>query len=159
MEMSRTTSKPTPAPAPAAADRFAALAVRRGLSLGALHSASARDFTLVLAAAAQAFPAGRNWSEREVNDRLRGFLATAGAMLATDHVELRRWLVDFRLLARDGFGRAYTAGSPAPEFAALTAELADVDLAGLATAARLRDAERREERKSRWERTQREAGG
>ena len=156
--MIRPTSKPV-RPPPSAADRYAALAVRRGLSLGALHSANTGDFALILAAAAQAFLAGRGFSEREVNDLLRVFLAAAGAMLATDHVELRRWLVDFGLLTRDGYGRVYTAGSPAPEFAAPVAELAGVDLAGVATDARLRDVLQREERKARWQGAKREAGG
>jgi hypothetical protein len=94
-------------------------------------------------------------------------------MLATDHVELRRWLVDFRVLARDGFGRVYrctvgaarrpsereqfAAGSPAPEIAGLVSELAGIDLARLARSARAHDALRRAERKERWLETQRKA--
>ena len=140
-----------PRRAPTATERFAALAIRRGLSLGALQSASARDFALVLAAAANGFAPDRGYSEREVNDLLRGFLDTAGAMLATDHVELRRWLVDNHLLERDGYGRVYTTGTPAAEVAALAHELAGVDLVSLARAARDGDAARRAERKARWQ--------
>jgi len=143
---------------PTAADRFAALAVRRGISLGVLCSSNARDFALVLAAASLAFPLRRTWSEREVNDLLRGWLEGAGAMLATDHVELRRWLVDVRVLARDGYGRVYEAGNPAPDIAALAAELAGVDLSELAQDARSRDAARRDERKARWLDAKRNAG-
>jgi len=134
-----------------AADRFAKLAIRRGISLGALQSASRNDFVLVLAAAARGFAAGRAYSEREVNEILRGFLGAPGAMLATDHVELRRWLVDFHLLERDGFGRIYTTGIPAPEFAVAAAQLAAVDLTALAGEARAREAAARAERKQRWE--------
>ena len=137
--------------APPAAERYAKLAVRRGIALGALRSGNARDFAIVLAAAAQPFQPGRVFTEREVNDMLRTFLAGAGAMLATDHVELRRWLIDFRLLERDGFGRAYAAGTPGPEFAAATAELSTVDLATLASDARTGDAAVRAHRKERWE--------
>lgn len=126
------------------------LAVRRGLSLGALRSTGGHDFAIVLAAAAQPFSPGSVFTEREVNDRLRAFLADAGSMLATDHVELRRWLVDFRLLARDGFGRAYRAGAPAPEFATALAELSATDLAALAGEAREREAATRAQRKERW---------
>ena len=143
----------------AAAERFAELAIRSGILLGALQSASARDFALVLAAAAQGFPPGRGFSEREVNERLREFLAGAGAMLATDHVELRRWLVDFRLLDRDGYGHVYTAGAPAAEFAAAVSELAGIDLASVASAAREGDAARRAERKARWQERQGDSGG
>jgi hypothetical protein len=136
---------------PGAAERYAKLAVRRDISLGPLRSGRARDFAIVLAAAAQPFRPGRIYTEREVNELLRTFLAEAGSMLATDHVELRRYLIDFRLLERDGFGRAYTAGTPAPEFTAAAAQLSNVDLAVLAREARAHEAAARAERKERWE--------
>jgi hypothetical protein len=136
---------------PTALERYTKLAVRHGLSLGALRSGNARDFAIVLAAAAQPFPPGRVFTEREVNELLRSFLAEAGAMLATDHVELRRWLVDLRLLQRDGFGRAYSAGTPEPEFVAAAEQLANADLAALADQARTREAALRAQRKQRWE--------
>jgi hypothetical protein len=144
--------------AQAATDRFAVLAVRRGISLGALHSASVRDFAIVLAAAAQAFVPSREFSEREVNDLLRAFLADAGSMLATDHVELRRWLVDFHLLERDGFGRVYVAGTPAATIAEFTLQLAGADLAAVARAARENDVARRARLKERWENANRDTG-
>ena len=147
------------APAPTAVDRYAALAVRRGVLLGALHSSSARDFALVLAAAGRAFPKGHDFSEREVNDLLRAFLDDAGSMLTTDHVELRRWLVDFRVLARDGYGRVYTAGTPTSEMAELVVQLAGIDLATVARAARARDAAQRAERKERWQNAERDSHG
>ena len=102
----------------AASDRFAALSVRNGLSLGILYSSRVADFNLMLAAAAVAFAAGRSYAEREVNDVLRDWLAHEGSMLAVDHVELRRWMVDCRVLDRDDYGRAYTLGEPSPEIAA-----------------------------------------
>jgi hypothetical protein len=46
-------------------------------------------------------------SEREVNAALQVALAGAACWLDTDHVELRRWLVDTGWLQRDGFGRVY----------------------------------------------------
>ena len=132
-------------------ERFSTLAVRRGMTLGALYSASASDFALVLAAAAAAFAPNRTYTEREVNDVLRGWLANPGAMLDVDHVELRRWLVDNRLLDRDGFGHAYTRGAPSPEAASLAAALEEFDLAEIARDARARDAATREQRKLQWE--------
>ncbi len=131
-------------------ERFSTLAVRRGMTLGALYSASASDFALVLAAAAAAFKPDRTYTEREVNDVLRDWLAQAGAMLEVDHVELRRWLVDNRLLDRDGFGRAYTRGSASKEVDSLAAALGAVDLAKIARDARARDAAAREQRKLQW---------
>ena len=144
---------------PAAIERYAVLAVRRDVSLGVLLSTNARDFFVVLAAAAQSFPAGREWSEREVNASLQEFLAAAGSMLATDHVELRRWLVDFRVLARDGYGRVYTAGAPAADLAALIKELTGIDLAAAGRLAREREAAQRAARKERWENAKRSVDG
>jgi hypothetical protein len=138
-----------PALPPAAAD-FAVLAVRRGVSLGVLLSTHRRDFELVLAAAARFFQSDRGYSESEVNELLREFLGNVGAMLSTDHVELRRWLVDFRVLARDGYGRVYTTGTPAAGISDLIAQLEGVDLAAVGRAARDHDATRRAQRKSRW---------
>ena len=87
------------------------LCVRNGLSLGGLQSGRQQDFGVVLAAAALAFDDGATYTEAEVNERLKAWLADPGAMLGTDHVELRRWLVDMRLLDRDGYGRALRARS------------------------------------------------
>ncbi len=131
-------------------DRFAKLAVRTGLSLGVLYSARIGDFHLVLAAASRAFAAGRTYSERDINDLLRAWLAREGSMLAVDHVELRRWLVDCHVLVRDDYGRAYALGRPVTEIAAIAAALSGVDLAQIAAEARARDAKAREERKRKW---------
>ncbi len=46
-------------------------------------------------------------SEPAINAQLKVQLAGPSAWLATDHVELRRWLVDAGWLQRDGFGREY----------------------------------------------------
>lgn len=46
-------------------------------------------------------------NEPQVNAALKQALATAAKCLGTDHVELRRWLVDAGWLARDSFGRQY----------------------------------------------------
>ena len=133
-----------------ALDRFAALSVRSGVALGILHASRIADFNLMLAAAAHAFAAGRSYTEREVNDILRGWLAHEGSMLTVDHVELRRGLVDCRVLARDDYGRAYTLGAPSPEIAALIAALSGTDLRAHGAAARARDTQAREVRKRNW---------
>ena len=131
-------------------ERLEALAPRQGLSLGGMHSTSPADFALMLGAAAQSFAPGQVYTERDVNDRVRAWLAGGGAMLAVDHVELRRWLVDTGVLTRDGFGRAYTPGAASPAIAVAMAALVGHDLDANARAARERDAARREARKSQW---------
>ena len=134
--------------------RLEVLAVRQGLSIGVLASSSPPDFALVLAAAGCAVAPGETLSERDVAERLRSFLAGAGAMLAVDHVELRRWLVDNGVLVRDGFGRAYTRGEPREAVALAMDELAGADLAAIVGDARRRDAGKREERKRLWQAAQ-----
>ena len=133
-----------------ALDRFTALSVRSGLSLGILHASHIADFNLMLAVAARAFAAGRSYTEGEVNDVLRDWLAHEGSMLAVDHVELRRWMIDCRVLARDDYGRAYALGAPSADIAALAAALSGTDLRTHGAAARVRDAQAREERKRQW---------
>jgi hypothetical protein len=65
-------------------------------------------------------------------------------------VELRRWLVDCRVLARDDYGRVYALGEPSADIAELAKALSGVDLAAVAAGARSRDAEAREERRRNW---------
>jgi len=131
-------------------ERLRTLAPRQGMSLGVTCTSSYDDFVLLLAAAGCAFRPGEVLREREVNERLRAWLAGAGAMLAVDHVELRRWLVDTGVLARDGYGREYTRGSARPEIAAAMGHLAEHDLAALIADARAREAAKREARKAQW---------
>ena len=106
--------------------RLAALVVKSGVSLGLLNEA---DRALVLALAATALDAGRDYREADVNRLLMAWLEGAGAMLRVDHVELRRWLVDAGFMTRDGFGRAYRRG-PA-EAARAVALLGDGAAVGL----------------------------
>lgn len=85
-------------------ERLAALVVKSGVSLGGLPD---EDRQLALSVAAAALPLGEGLAEAQVNARLRRSLAEECAFLATDHVELRRWLVDTGWWRRDGFGRCY----------------------------------------------------
>jgi len=131
-------------------ERFKALALRRGLSLGVMASTAPDDFALVLAAAGCMFAPDDALAEREVNERLRAWLGGAGAMLAVDHVELRRWLVDNAVLARDGYGRVYTRGTPRAEIVHALDALATHDLAATVGKARVDEAARRQARKAQW---------
>jgi hypothetical protein len=87
--------------------RLAALVAKDGVSLGLLAEA---DRAQVLALAAAAIEPGREHREADMNRILERWLEGPGAMLRTDHVELRRWLVDVGFVTRDGFGRAYLRG-------------------------------------------------
>ena len=113
------------------------LCVKHGVGLGALMGSRGDEFAAALASASLVLPAGATSSEREVNERLRAWLAGPGAMLATDHVELRRWLVDLGLVERDGYGRAYVRALPPPAaYAEAVASLAAIDPVAVAREAR-----------------------
>jgi hypothetical protein len=124
---------------------LAALVVKNGVSLGLLDAAE-RD--LVLALAATHISSGRAHREAEVNVALKAWLDGSGAMIAADHVELRRWLVDLGFVARDGFGREYRRGPRETERAeALLGPLSRAALDGAIAATRAARAAQREARR------------
>jgi tRNA(adenine34) deaminase len=131
-------------------ERIAQLAIRQGLHLSTLQQKEGRDLELVFASAALAFPSDRLLAERDANEVLKSFLASAGAMLDTDHVELRRWMVDTGFLRRSDFGTDYRRG----DFPSWLTEAADeLDFRQVAEAAMqartARDANR-EARRRAW---------
>jgi hypothetical protein len=82
----------------------ARMVVKDGVRLGLLSDAE-RALALALAWAALKQP-GR-WTEPALNADVLALLGGTLAFLDTDHVELRRWLVDGGWLQRDGYGREY----------------------------------------------------
>ena len=90
---------------PAPLVRLSAMVVKTGLMLGQMTDG---DRLLALALPAWRLPEAPPHTEAEVNELLKTCLAAEAAFLRTDHVELRRWLVDTGWWQRDGFGRAYT---------------------------------------------------
>jgi tRNA(adenine34) deaminase len=146
---SATAPQVTPATDPLATWRR--LAVRENISLSGLRSGRQDDFRTVLAAAALAFGQDGGCSEAEVNRRLQAWLADAGAMLSTDHAELRRMLVDTGLLARDAFGRTYRRTSAPGAFVPVVNALSGVDLALIAREAREAHVRERARRKVEWD--------
>lgn len=86
-------------------------ALRRMLAGGALTGWPRRpsDQEILIALAAARFEPGSELAEREVNDRLREWLATFSAPFGIDHVTLRRALVDRGFLVRDRAGSTYRA--------------------------------------------------
>ena len=111
--------------------RLESLVLKTGLHLGTLTDT---DRALVLALGASAIEPGRSLREDEVNRRLIDWLADTGRMLQTDHVELRRWLVDTGFVSRDDWGHAYARGPAQLELARNV--LGTSDAAALASAVR-----------------------
>jgi hypothetical protein len=139
---------------------FRRLSTTRGLSLGGLQSGRRFEFIVVTAAATLAFAPARDYTEAEVNALLKDWLAGPGAMVATDHVELRRVLIDCRLIGRDGFGRRYGRRAVPDAWQDAIGALTGVDLAAEADQARAANAAQRAQRKAQWEnRTRRDATG
>ena len=131
-------------------ERLRTLAIRQRMSLGVMHSAAPADFALLMAAAAHAFAPGRTYTEPEVNERLRAWLAGAGAMLDVDHVELRRWLVDTGASRATASVARTRAARPAWRSPPPIRALAGQDLAALARDARAAEAARRDARRTQW---------
>ena len=131
--------------------RFRKLAVKRGLTPGAMREASPEDFDLLLFALRREFRSAASFTEREVNDRLKTWLETAGGMLDTDHVELRRWLIDLNILARDAYGQAYSLAALPHRLRDLDGALADVDFARELVDANAQESQKRAARKAAWQ--------
>lgn len=146
----------TTAPLPdhgALPERLRRLVVKRGVGLGLLP---AEDLALALAWVWAGLPEGDAMNEREVNGVLKAQLEGPAACLATDHVELRRWLVDAGWLQRDPYGREYrrVPAGPAAHAAlaeALAALLHGTDSRTWAAAQRQAHAAEREARRQRWQ--------
>ena len=112
--------------------------------------------TLALAVAWAGLPTTA-MSEKAVNAALQRQLAGAARFLATDHVELRRWLVDCGWLSRDGFGHEYrrVAAPDLPRTARAVADaLSSLDVPAWVAQARLHLATRRDQRRVAWQAAQ-----
>ncbi len=70
---------------------------------------------------------GRTYSEREINELLRSWNREVAPSIETDHVTLRRLLVDYGHLERTADGRSYRVGFPAGAVA-FDLEVYDVDV-------------------------------
>ncbi|GIL04555.1 MAG: hypothetical protein AMXMBFR72_06490 [Betaproteobacteria bacterium] len=131
-------------------ERLTQLATRQHVHLSSLSQKDGRDLELVLASAALHFPAQQLLTEPQANEVLKGFLAGAGSFLDTDHVELRRWLVDFGFVGRSDYGADYRRGA-LPEWLRGAAEqLSAHALAEAVLSATHTRAAEREARKQAW---------
>jgi len=134
---------------PTSLQPLAALFVKAGVSICGLSDAQRQ---LVLGLVWAGLPAAP-MTERDVNAALKAKLAGAANFLDTDHVELRRWLVDAGWLARDGFGREYqrvAADALPPPLQPLAAAFYGVDTDTIAAATRATHSAERDARQRAW---------
>jgi hypothetical protein len=128
---------------------LAELLVRDGVSIGRL---SPERRQLVFAMAWAGLP-HHEMTERESNAALTARLSGPLVFVDTNHVELRRWLVDTGWLARDRYGRVYRRVEPAAlpvEVQSLAASMTGLDTETLASDLRASHASRRLARRQTW---------
>lgn len=130
---------------------WAALVRKEGLCWGGLplsHQSSA------LALGWSVSPPAAVSTEPQINQYLKAALAAAAACPDTDHVELRRGLVDAGWLQRDGCGsehRALAWRQLTPEKQATAAPLGGLDMTAWVTAERVVWAAHRAARRRQWQ--------
>ena len=130
--------------------RLTELSRRQGLAIGTMLGAARSDLDLLLASAALHLPPDEGLGEREASERFRHFLATTGAMLDTDHAELRRWLVDLGFVERSDRGSDYRRGALPSWLQAAAEQLDAQQLLEAVQRARAAHESERQARKQAW---------
>jgi len=106
---------------------------------------NARDREILMQSVVMELDSERSYSEKEINAKLATWSREVAPSIETDHVTLRRLLVDYQRLERTADGAAYRVGFPA-RTVAFELEVYDLDLR--ATVAAYRDhVERRRQRR------------
>lgn len=99
-----------------------------------------RDRQILMKSIVMGLDADRRYTEAEINEALQAWHREVAPAISTDHVTIRRLLVDHGLLERTADGRAYRVGFP-PKPVAFDLEVDEIDVR--ATVAAYLDAVRR----------------
>ncbi len=99
-----------------------------------------RDREILLKSVTLGLDEKATYTERQINEHLKRWGREIAPAIDTDHVTLRRWLVDYGYLERRRDGSEYRVGFPANDIA-FDLEIYDVDLK--ATVAAYRDEQER----------------
>jgi hypothetical protein len=103
-----------------------------------------RDREILIESILMGLDSSRTYEEREINERLKAWQRDVAPALETDHVTLRRLLVDARRLERTASGSSYRVGFP-PKVTAFALAVYEVDLEATIAAYREYDEKRRRE--------------
>ena len=87
-----------------------------------------RDRHILMKSVVLALDRSRVYSASEIGDRLSYWLADIGRAIESDHVSLRRMLVDDKYLERDSGGLRYQASSGGPADRLFSADVESVDV-------------------------------
>lgn len=101
-------------------DEFLERLIRLGADRGPRRlPRNPRDREILMKSILLLLDSGRSYSEDEINQSLQAWYAKVAPAIRSDHVTLRRMLVDSGHLERTPDGRAYRVGFPArtPAFA------------------------------------------
>jgi hypothetical protein len=101
-----------------------------------------RDREILMQSIVQSLDSARTYEEREINELLQSWQREIAPAIETDHVTLRRLLVDYGRLERTASGSSYRVGFP-QRTTAFELGVYDVDLAATIAAYRDYTAKRR----------------
>ena len=86
-----------------------------------------RDRQILMKSILMLLDSARSYTEAEINDEIRAWNRNVAPAIQTDHVTVRRLLVDHGHLERTADGRAYRVGFP-PVAVAFDLEVDDIDV-------------------------------
>lgn len=107
-----------------------------------------RDRQIIMKSILLVLDSGRSYSELEINELINEWNRSVAPAIRTDHVTVRRMLVDYGHLERTADGRAYRVGFPANAIA-FELEVDDLDVRAVVAAYRQDQANRRRPPKQR----------
>jgi len=109
-----------------------------------------RDREILVESIMMGLDSTRTYEEREINEHLLAWQRDVAPAIETDHVTLRRMLVDQRRLERTASGSSYRVGFP-PKATAFALAVYDVDLPATIAAYREHSAKQRALKRARAE--------
>jgi hypothetical protein len=101
------------------------------------------DFHIVLISAMSGLHPSHEYTEKQINSELEGWVLEIGNRLSLDHAALRRYLVDAGFLIRDSAGSLYKPSTSGREVS-FDPEILAIDLERLISAARQDKLERKQ---------------